>query len=129
MVYTMHMTGQGTRFGIGLLVLGALLYIGTLSFVSAMPEEHNSGCEIAIGGASLCIMSSSGAGLLTGKLTRTQPTFDPTKLLLAASVVTSAFLLLRSSRRKYRPSVLLRIAPIPLYTLLFLRGILNPKAP
>lgn len=125
----MRMTGRGTRFGIGLILVGTFLYIGTFSFVFAMQEDHGSGCEIALGGTSLCLMSYGDMSALTSRLAQGQPVLDLVSLLFVAPVLAAALLFLRPPRKKHRLPALLRLAPIPLYTLLFSRGILNPKAP
>lgn len=125
----MRMIGHKTRLGMGFLLVGTLLYIGTFSFVFSMPGDHASGCEVVLGGSSLCIMSYGDMSTLTNTLSQGQPVLDHILLLLAAPVLTAAFLFLRPARRKRRLPAFLQPAPIPLYTSLFARGILNPKIP
>jgi len=126
----MRMSGLGLRRITSLLLLGALLYIGTFSFAFPLVHgDHGSGCEVSVAGMSLCTMSYSDMDLLIGSFSQAQPTLDSITLLLVVPVLVSGLLLLHPPRKRHRAFPSAQPVPVPLYTLLFSQGILNPKAP
>ncbi len=110
-----------TFFGFGLLAFAALM---------ALPHsEHQAGCEVSFGETSVCLMSTTGIGTLSAKLSQAQPTGLDVLLLLAVPLATAFFFSYTPKRKRRTFSSTVLDLPIPLYTYLYSQGILNPKAP
>lgn len=114
----------------GIVLLGTVLSTGFISAALFHTETgHASGCELSVIGSTFCLMSPSDMASLAGTFTQAQPIPYLFSALAAPLLLLSGLWLLPPRRLHLREIRHAYVEPIAPYTILFARGILNPKAP
>lgn len=130
MEYTGSMKKVAALGCVGIVLLSAVFSAGFISVsLSHAASSHAAGCEVSVIGSTFCLMSPSDTASLAGTFSQAQPTLYLLAALAAPLLLSNGLALLRPRRLHLRETRHAYVEPIAPYTLLYARGILNPKAP
>lgn len=128
--YTGGMKKAAALGCMGMVLVSATFSAGLIAAtLSHAASSHAAGCEVSVIGSTFCLMSPSDTAALAGTFSQAQPSLYFLTALAAPLLLSGGLALLRPRRLHLRETRRAYAEPIAPYTLLFARGILNPKAP